>query len=103
VANNRNNVAKQNVMGTDAHHLADAAVKRGQRILQARAARVARLPAGGGEAFFWAAGRTAEREGLPPAAPPDIENLKRAGAIYESEIVGPPMAPKSAKIAESGV
>lgn len=58
---------------------------------------------GGGEAFFWAAGRTAEREGLPPAAPPDIENLKRAGAIYESEIVGPPMAPKSARPAKSGV
>ncbi len=47
---------------------------------------------GGGEAFFPEAGRPAEREGLPPAAPPDIEGLKRAGALFESEIVGPPMA-----------
>ena len=51
---------------------------------------------GGGEAFFWAAGRPAERDGLPPATPPDIESLKRAGATYESEIVGPPMAPRAA-------
>ena len=54
---------------------------------------------GGGEAFFWAAGRPAEREGLPPAAAPDIESLKRAGATYESEIVGPPMAPRARKSA----
>lgn len=50
---------------------------------------------GGGEAFFQAAGRPAENEGLPPAAPPDIESLKRAGAAFESEIVGPPMLPRS--------
>jgi hypothetical protein len=48
---------------------------------------------GGGEAFFREAGRPAEREGLPPAGPPDIASLKRAGAMFESEIVGPPMSP----------
>ena len=48
---------------------------------------------GGGEGFFAAAGRPAEREGLPPAAPPDIDGLKSAAALYESEIVGPPMTP----------
>jgi mannose-6-phosphate isomerase-like protein (cupin superfamily) len=48
---------------------------------------------GGGEGFFSAAGRPAEHDGLPPAAPPDIDNLKRAGAAFGAEIVGPPMAP----------
>jgi mannose-6-phosphate isomerase-like protein (cupin superfamily) len=48
---------------------------------------------GGGEAFFPTAGRPAEREGLPPAGPPDIDALKRASQMFESEIVGPPMAP----------
>jgi hypothetical protein len=48
---------------------------------------------GGGEAFFREAGRPAESDGLPPAAPPDIAALKRAGAMFGSEIVGPPMAP----------
>lgn len=52
---------------------------------------------GGGEAFFWAVGRPAEHEGLPPAAPPDIERLKRAGAEYASELVGPPMQPRASK------
>jgi len=53
---------------------------------------------GGGEAFFAAAGRPAEGDGLPPAAPPDIEALKRAGAMFESEIVGPPMAPRMERV-----
>jgi mannose-6-phosphate isomerase-like protein (cupin superfamily) len=52
---------------------------------------------GGGEAFFAAAGRPAEREGLPPAGPPDIAALKRAAVEYESEIVGPPMTPTGAE------
>ena len=51
---------------------------------------------GGGEGFFPEAGRPAERTGLPPAGPPDIEGLKRAGALYEADIVGPPMAPMRA-------
>jgi mannose-6-phosphate isomerase-like protein (cupin superfamily) len=55
------------------------------------------LTPGGGEAFFTAAGRPAERDGLPPLAPPDIENLKRVGAMYESEMVGPPMQPRRTK------
>ena len=48
---------------------------------------------GGGEAFFREAGRPADRDGLPPAAPPDFDALKRASAMFESDIVGPPMAP----------
>ena len=52
---------------------------------------------GGGEAFFPAAGRPALAVGMPPAGPPDIEGLKRAAALYEAEIVGPPMAPVRAK------
>jgi mannose-6-phosphate isomerase-like protein (cupin superfamily) len=51
------------------------------------------LTPGGGEQFFVAAGRPAEHDGLPPAGPPDIEALKRVGAQYGSDIVGPPMAP----------
>jgi mannose-6-phosphate isomerase-like protein (cupin superfamily) len=51
---------------------------------------------GGGEGFFQAAGRPAERDGLPPSAPPDIDALKRASVEYESEIIGPPMTPKAA-------
>jgi mannose-6-phosphate isomerase-like protein (cupin superfamily) len=48
---------------------------------------------GGGEAFFQEAGRPAERVGLPPAAPLDIATLKRVGAMFESEIIGPPLIP----------
>jgi mannose-6-phosphate isomerase-like protein (cupin superfamily) len=51
------------------------------------------LTPGGGEGFFVDGGRPAEREGLPPAGPPDIEALKRVSAHYNAEIVGPPMAP----------
>jgi mannose-6-phosphate isomerase-like protein (cupin superfamily) len=51
------------------------------------------LTPGGGEGFFVAAGRAPEHDGLPPAAPPDIETLQRVGARFGSEIVGPPMAP----------
>jgi mannose-6-phosphate isomerase-like protein (cupin superfamily) len=51
------------------------------------------LTPGGGEGFFVDGGRPAEGEGLPPAAPPDIEALKRVSARYNAEIVGPPMAP----------
>lgn len=45
---------------------------------------------GGGEGFFAEAGRPAEADGLPPAGPPDIAALQRAGEKYGSEIVGPP-------------
>jgi len=51
------------------------------------------LSPGGGEAFFVEAGRPADRDGLPPAAPPDIERLKRVSEKYGAEIVGPPMKP----------
>jgi len=50
---------------------------------------------GGGEAFFAAAGRPAEHDGMPPAAPPDIERLRAAGGRFDMEIVGPPLAPAS--------
>ena len=51
------------------------------------------LTPGGGEGFFVDAGRPAEHDGLPPAAPPDIQLLKRVGERYGDEIIGPPMAP----------
>jgi mannose-6-phosphate isomerase-like protein (cupin superfamily) len=51
------------------------------------------LTPGGGEGLFVDAGRPAEHDGLPPAAPPDIEALKRVSEFYGAEIVGPPMAP----------
>jgi mannose-6-phosphate isomerase-like protein (cupin superfamily) len=51
------------------------------------------LTPGGGEGFFVDGGRPAEREGLPPAGPPDIEALKRVSALYKSDIIGPPMKP----------
>jgi mannose-6-phosphate isomerase-like protein (cupin superfamily) len=51
------------------------------------------LTPGGGEGVFIDAGRPAEHEGVPPAAPPDIERLKRVSAQYGAEIIGPPMAP----------
>lgn len=46
---------------------------------------------GGGEGFFRKAGRPAEAEGLPPAAPPEIERLQRFNEEFGAEIVGPPM------------
>ena len=51
------------------------------------------LTPGGGEGVFIEGGRHAEGDGLPPAAPPDIEALKRVSERYGAEIVGPPMAP----------
>jgi mannose-6-phosphate isomerase-like protein (cupin superfamily) len=51
------------------------------------------LTPGGGEGVFIEGGRRAEGDGLPPAAPPDIEALKRVSERYGAEIVGPPMAP----------
>ena len=50
---------------------------------------------GGGERFFVDAGRAPEHDGLPPAAPPDIDLLRRVAARYASEIVGPPLAPRA--------
>jgi mannose-6-phosphate isomerase-like protein (cupin superfamily) len=52
------------------------------------------LTPGGGEAAFVEGGRPAEREGLPPAAPIDVEQLRRIGQKYGHEIVGPPMKPR---------
>ena len=49
------------------------------------------LTPGGGEGVFIDAGRPAEREGLPPATPPDIDALRRVSERYGAEIVGPPM------------
>jgi hypothetical protein len=43
--------------------------------------------------LFIEGGRPAEREGLPPVVPPDIEALKRISERYGSAIVGPPMTP----------
>jgi len=51
------------------------------------------LSPGGGEGLFIEGGRPAEREGLPPVVPPDIEALKRISERYGSAIVGPPMTP----------
>lgn len=51
------------------------------------------LTPGGGEGVFIDAGRPAEHSGMPPAAPPDIEKLKRVSGQYGAEIVGPPMTP----------
>jgi mannose-6-phosphate isomerase-like protein (cupin superfamily) len=47
----------------------------------------------GGEGFFVEAGRPAEGDGLPPEAPVDVERLRRAARHYDTEIVGPPLAP----------
>jgi quercetin dioxygenase-like cupin family protein len=51
------------------------------------------LTPGGGEGFFVDGGREPEGPGLPPPGPPDIEKLKRVAALYESDIIGPPLAP----------
>jgi mannose-6-phosphate isomerase-like protein (cupin superfamily) len=51
------------------------------------------LTPGGGEGVFIDGGRPAEAEGLPPAAPPDIEKLKAVSRTYGADIIGPPMAP----------
>jgi mannose-6-phosphate isomerase-like protein (cupin superfamily) len=51
------------------------------------------LTPGGGEGVFIDAGRPAEHDGFPPAAPPDIEKLKQVSALYGAEIIGPPMKP----------
>jgi len=48
---------------------------------------------GGMEDFFARAGRPAEGPGLPPAGPPDIEALARAGEEFEIATIGPPMSP----------
>lgn len=51
---------------------------------------------GGMEEFFAAVGFPAEGEGLPPAAPPDIERLVRIGNEFGIETVGPPLQPGAA-------
>jgi mannose-6-phosphate isomerase-like protein (cupin superfamily) len=53
------------------------------------------LSPGGSEAFFELAGRPAAGPGLPPATPPDVAALARAGAQYAIEILGPPIAPQA--------
>jgi hypothetical protein len=52
------------------------------------------LSPGGTERFFVEAGREPEGPGLPPAGPPDVPRLKHFSALYDSEIVGPPLAPE---------
>jgi hypothetical protein len=54
------------------------------------------LSPGGGEGLFVAGGRPAESDGLPPSGPFDVAALRRAGAQYGVDIVGPPMAPHRA-------
>jgi mannose-6-phosphate isomerase-like protein (cupin superfamily) len=51
------------------------------------------LTPGGGEGFFIEGGKAAEGEGLPPAAPPDIDALKRTGVRFGADIIGPPITP----------
>jgi len=51
------------------------------------------LTPGGGEGVFIEGGRQPERDGLPPATPPDVNALKRVSARFGAEIVGPPIAP----------
>ena len=48
---------------------------------------------GGSEQYFSAGGRPAKDDGLPPAGPPDVERLTRAGEMYGIEILGPPLKP----------
>ena len=51
---------------------------------------------GGMEEFFAAVGSPAGGEGLPPAAPPDIDRLVAVGNEFGIETVGPPLAPQGA-------
>jgi quercetin dioxygenase-like cupin family protein len=55
------------------------------------------LTPGGGEGVFIEGGRQPEREGLPPATPPDIERLKQVSGRFGAEIVGPPITPTGAQ------
>jgi mannose-6-phosphate isomerase-like protein (cupin superfamily) len=48
---------------------------------------------GGFEEFFAAAGRPAERDGLPPQEPPDVPRLQQVGAQFGLQFVGPPLRP----------
>jgi mannose-6-phosphate isomerase-like protein (cupin superfamily) len=57
---------------------------------------------GGSEAYFAAAGRPAEADGLPPAGPPDIARFEAAGADFGIEIVGPPLTPSRPAIGGRG-
>jgi quercetin dioxygenase-like cupin family protein len=58
------------------------------------------LSPGGSEQYFADAGRPARSEGLPPAGPPDMERLMRAGAAHGIAIVGPPLRrPEPAQLA----
>lgn len=53
------------------------------------------LSPGGGERFFVDGGVPAEGPGLPPEPVIDIPKLQSLGPVYENEIVGPPLAPRS--------
>jgi mannose-6-phosphate isomerase-like protein (cupin superfamily) len=48
---------------------------------------------GDGEEFFIEGGRPAESAGLPPAAPIDLDRLRRAGEHVGSEVLGAAAAP----------
>jgi mannose-6-phosphate isomerase-like protein (cupin superfamily) len=54
---------------------------------------------GGLEAFFVAAGRPAEHDGLPPSGPTDVAELARIAAEFGITFVGPPLQPSSATAA----
>lgn len=55
------------------------------------------LSPGGSEAFFELGGQPATAPGLPPATPPDVAALARAGARHRIEILGPPIAPSGSE------
>ena len=48
------------------------------------------VPAGV-ERFFRDGGRPAERPGLPPAGPVDVDAMRAAAERHNSELVGPPL------------
>jgi len=58
---------------------------------------------GGLEQYFVAAGRPAESDGLPPAAPVDVALLARVGRDFGVEILGPPMSPTGEPAPSAGL
>jgi mannose-6-phosphate isomerase-like protein (cupin superfamily) len=63
------------------------------RVVGTTPARMLTLAVPGGlEGFFRDVGRPAEHAGLPPAAPPDIDAMRRVAERHNVEIVGPPLA-----------
>jgi len=48
---------------------------------------------GGVEGFFRSVGRPAEGPGMPPPSDIDVDALRQAAARFNTEFVGPPLAP----------